>query len=346
MNKIQKLARSIIINELNEIYSVILILINDRENSDVLFLGLMPYISLVINEAANWCENSNNKIDSRTSEFFDLIRYLRTKNKFYTSDKYYTLVEQKERLGEIIGIEKTYFYNKNIKMIKKNNEYEYNDVGTYKINNLYIGNNILYSDYYRPLGENKDGEYLGIHSSGSEIFKFARWVPSAIYEIFLKISDEPIKNIQTSVKKNFKVIDQDFRLDKCFFYGGRIDKTILFNMLCSINYVSNIMDKILSKNSTLLFRIKYLIIYHILKDLKELNVISSYDSKFDNRIFRNSMAHYGLAKSLNIENINENISLFGLVENNLFISFGEMMDVMNENIKKLRILLSSIIEIC
>ncbi len=327
MNTVQNIAKRIIISECKELIDVMVR--TPKDDAALLSLGLIPYIALVINESLKWCGNCKIKIPELSNEEKFVIKRLRAKCKFYTSDAKYSFDEHKKRLKEAIMIEKNYYRNQSwlAKQLYKCGIIK--DVGAYLLNGRYIGNTILYSDYFESFKDKQKSVY----ESKQEIYNFSVSLGRILQSIIITLDGKryECKNDYMNLSKehNYK----DYFLDNCFFYSGDLDKMMLFNILCSINFITDYLDRILADNSSLLFRIKYLTLYHALESLEELISLKIDDNAFLKRDFRNSMAHYGLFKALKENNIIENVKMFGLIESNFNISFQDMIKLMNHKLK-------------
>lgn len=315
MNKIQNIAKTIIVNECKELIDVMRMC--SKDDAAVLSLGLIPYIALVINESLKWCKNCNIKIPELSDKENYVIKRLRVKCKFYLGDTEYSFDEQKKRLEEAVMIEKYYYKNQSwlAKQLYKSGIIK--DVGTYMSNGRHIGNTILYSDYFESFRD----KHKSVYESGQEIYNFSVSLGKILQSIIVVLDGGKryeCKNEQLHLKAHKH---KDYFLDNCFFYSGNIDKLMSFNILCSINFIMNFLANILIDDSSLLFRIKYLTLYHATENLKQLNVSEIDDNVFLKRNFRNAMAHYGLFKALEENKIIKDVKMFGIIESNFNMSF-------------------------
>lgn len=326
MNIIQNIAKTIIVAECKELIDTISMV--PKDDLAVLSLGLIPYISLVINESLKWCNKCNIRILKLSDEENYVIKRLRVKCKFHTGDTEYSFDEQKKRLEEAIMIEKYYYENQSwlAKQLYKSGIIK--DVGTYMSNERYIGNTILYSDYFEPFRDTQKS----IYESGQKIFDFSVNIGKIIQSIIVTLDGKPYKCKNEHVY--FKAHTyKDYFLNNCFFYSGNIDKLMLFNILCSINFIMNYLTNILDENSSLLFRIKYLTLYHATENLKQLKFFEINDNVLLKRNFRNVMAHYGIFKALEESNVIKDVMMFGLIESNFNMSFQEIVHLIDEELR-------------
>ncbi|MCB2301044.1 hypothetical protein [Clostridium tagluense] len=338
MNRVQNVAKTIIIDECKELINTINII--PKDSVAIVSLGLTPYIALVVNESLEWCEKCKIAIPKLSDKENHVIKRLRVKCKFYTGDNNYSLIEQKKRLEEAVIIEKHYFENQSW-LAKRLYKYgKVKDVGTYLWNGRYIGNTILYSDYFEPFRD----KLKSVYGSGNEIYNFSKTVGSVLQSIIVKLDGNryECKNEHMHIKEHN---EKDYFLNKCFFYSGNIDKLILFNILCSINFIMDYLSYILTNDSTLLFRIKYLALYHATEDLKQLNFAKIDDNVFFKRDFRNVMAHYGLFRALQENKIIEQVKMFGLIESNFDISFQDMVYLMDDKLRMIKYNLEKFFEL-
>ncbi|MBU3171141.1 hypothetical protein [Clostridium estertheticum] len=326
MNAVQNVAKTIIIDECKELIHVINII--PKNSAAMLSLGLIPYIALVVNESLKWCENCKVVIPKLSDEQNYIIKRLRVKCKFYTGDNKYSLIEQRKRLEEVVMIEKHYFENQSW-LAKQLYKYGIiKDAGTYLWDGIYIGNTILYSDYFEPFRNIQKN----IYESSHEIYNFSVTIGKTLQSIIAILDGNlyECKNEHIHLKEPKS---KDYFLNNCFFYSGDIDKMMLFNILCSINFIINYLSNLLTNASTLLFRIKYLTLYHVTEDLKQLDFTEIADNVLFKRDFRNVMAHYGLFKVLSKNKIIDSAKMFGLIESNFDMSFQDMVDLMDDNLR-------------
>ncbi len=306
------LEKNIIIDECKELIDLSIFL-NAIDDGSIIAMGLIPYIGFVIKEAKKWIGSSNSFIMSGKYNYY--ITQLRLKNKYYTSDTKCNFDNQKKSLTEAINIEKDYY------------SAELNNVGVYLINEEYIGNTILYSDYLRIFRDTKKGLY----ESSEDILDLSIKMGGALCEIINLLEGKKYEFATSNIPLS-EIKSEDMILDTCFFYKGDINKQVCFNILCSIDFILYVLTKICSVESTLLFRAKYLSIYHAVQDLKELKIFPNIESSLINKKFRNDMAHYGLFKYYD-NTIYANLPFYGIVEERFGKSFYEMIPVLNNTME-------------
>ena len=88
--------------------------------------------------------------------------------------------------------------------------------------------------------------------------------------------------------------------------------------MCSINYITEFIDKYFIEEIPQKFKYAYLQYYYICDFLKELNIANRtnyyIDNGLKNRSLRNCFAHYGLGQYLKETEVNEKDILKGLTE--------------------------------
>jgi hypothetical protein len=130
----KKLLTQDCIDLLNAIFSV------SREDMPFFLLAATPYICLVTNEAYEWCIKAKININPFKSK--TILENIRAKAKLLSNDKIVSFEEQRTAFKNIIKIEHNYYKN-----LANSNcpDLLIDNVGTYTLDNICIGNTIQYS---------------------------------------------------------------------------------------------------------------------------------------------------------------------------------------------------------
>ena len=259
-----------------------------------------PYIGIFADGAEQWCK----KI------VWDAPRFNNEEKEYYVNlRRAHKLFEMPYEQYEAVLMEKfcesdKYYYNKRSLLEKVIGYY---NVGVDYCNGIVCGNTILCAMYmpFDILGDEKIG--LRIRDLSTFAGKLAAY--------FWNTDLVPF----TYDDKNNIVKYRDYH-----FYRKSPMKLknnlgfVLFCVLCSINYVTEFIDKYFVEEIPQKFKYAYLQYYYICDFLDELNNANNtnyyIDKTLKNRSLRNCLAHYGLGQFLKETEVNENDILKGLTE--------------------------------
>ena len=290
-----------------------------------MFGGLL-YFAMVISGSVDWC----NKAGIAVTCFADkeIIDKLRAKVKLYSSDDVIPLVDQKQLMNRIISVEKQYWLDLQAQSGKKCPKFLIPDLGTYIIDNYYIGTTLEYAYEYSPLNPQGKPILVALFGKSKEeslAYMFAMQVGQTMQELYTAITGSSYI-LKNNSNGNIIITDRDFRMDNRRFFKKE-NAVFAFNLYCRVNYLLELFSKICKQNSMLTFRMMYVTFYHLKYDLENLGLnFVHYDMPYRNKVFRNVMAHYSLYGKINDNEIIENVTGFGMFEK----YFGESFDVVNQ----------------
>lgn len=284
-----------------------------KKDGPVFALAAAPYICLVTNEAYEWCKRA--KINISPFESKTILENIRAKAKLFSNDKIVSFEEQRTAFRKIIRTEHTYY-----KDLAKPYcpHFLIDDVGTYTINKIYIGNTIQYAYDFQLFSKPN----TPIYESGNEIMSFSTEIGSKLQEIVTKLTGEAYKlqynsgTIQLHTDKNF-----NFR--RKFV---QVDNILIFSLICRINYLMSFFKQNCPQNSMLYLRLIYITFYSLKNELDNLKI--DYGRIFDgyhDRTFRNCMAHYSLFQKINSNEIMLSAIGYGLIEKYFHIEYSELV---------------------
>lgn len=309
---------TIIKRELEDILKLNMSIIKSS-SSEILMLGLINYTSFINLEVMNYISNNFNTDLRQFLKFKNIIINIRARLKEEN-------ISFKERSIKIAQFNKeTYEEFKKTNIISDILNISVENLGIYYKDKKIIGNTFLYDKNYKYL--KTDGSY-----GKEKIIDYGNEQGQLVAE-FSKIF-----KVSTGEKIDTKKIDivcKDFDVFslKTKIFNDNIDRTIclkILDMISNINYYFMIIANILENNSTLRYRIAYIIWYTAYNDLsKIIDVNSSFDKPLEekkfsdilnnqkiylNQDFRNCMFHYDIKHVITKEYYDENKLFLGLVE--------------------------------
>ena len=340
---------NLILNDANTI-KIVYENIQNEDFASVFFMGIIPYISIWIDSTSEFFKQMN--IEIYTTEDKELVKEIRSKIKMY-NEKIKKNVEKSNLIYE--------FHNS---LFKSTSKYKfirilnlYDDFGTYLSNNKYIGNTYLYNWYY---GCSRKKEIGNMDIIREKSYKIGEILGSTL-QILGEFFDKDSKKILLDNKLEISYKDYNLSNRSSKIFNNTYDKDItliLFNILCSINFVLYFLNNILPKDNFLYFRIKYNCYYYSMYSLNKIidyNKINKYDSytleskinklKIEDRIvrnrFRNCMSHYQVTNyDLEEDEILLDVPFYGLIEK----YFGKDFNSLNREIYEKLTELSNILE--
>jgi hypothetical protein len=317
-------------------------------------MAIIPYTSIWIESTSSFLKQIG--LDIYTSkEDEKLVKEIRSKIKMY-NEKIKKNVEKSNLIYK--------FHNDLFKSIAKYNFIRklnlYYDFGTYLIDNKYIGNTYLYHWYYGCSKKKEIDSMEIIEDKSYRISNILGNTLSLVQELTNK------NEIGFLLNDELEISYKDYNLGKknSKIFNGEYDKDatlILFNILCSINFVLYFLNKLLPKDNLLYFRIKYNCYYYSMYSLDkiiEYNKINKYDIctletkinklKREDEIignkFRNCMAHYNITEDdLKEDEIILGVPFYGLVEKCLRQDFNTLNGELSEKLIHLSDVLEDLI---
>lgn len=241
----------------------------------------------------------------------------------------------------------------------------YNDFGTTSISNKFIGNTLLDSYYMKEFVDIKKIDADETKKS-TELFGFSmgRLLISTFKKFSLK-ENECILNPTV-----MQIVTKDFSLkqDNNALFNSKNSKyisLILFNILCSINFVLYFLNKFFSKDNEFYFRVKFNCYNSSVISLKKLinyseqnpaekTIIRNYISDIERleslkqsikgSEFRNCMAHYKISEaSIEKENILKDVPFYGLIEKYTNKDYYQLNDLIEQNLTDMSALLENLV---
>lgn len=289
------------------------------ESSTVIMLGMINYVTLINLEIINYISNNFNV------NLNPFLKYKEKANNIRAMLKEDS-ISFKDRS---IKIEKT---NKDIfeefkKYSKVNNLFDFlvDNLGVYYKDEKIIGNTFLYNKSFKCFKDNDVYEK-------NILTEYAKNQIQLIND-FSKIFKVSITNSINAKKINIVSKDYNVLKPKTEIFKDNINRNIclkILDMISNINYYLFIISNILGIDSTLRYRIAYMIWYSTYNDLKSMindnylfenkleekefiNILNS-QKKFLSKDFRNCMLHYDFKRVINEVYYDKNKHFFGLIE--------------------------------
>ncbi|WP_091236872.1 hypothetical protein [Anaerobium acetethylicum] len=115
----------------------------------------------------------------------------------------------------------------------------------------------------------------------------------------------------------------------------------LFSVLCSINYVLYLVDKIIKEEMPTKIRIAYLEYYYLTKIISEINqIFGTYfmlSKEWVSAPVRNCMAHYGLGQLITESELDNTDLMFGITKKYFGLDYYEMKEKLYSELKALSV---------
>ena len=322
---IKEIAKKLLIRDCIELSNAIFYI--SEKDRPVFMLASTPYICLVANEAYEWCRKA--KISLTTFESKEHLENIRAKAKLFGNDTIVSFNEQRLMIESIIRTEHAY-YKKLAKPYCP--DFLIDDVGTYMLNNTYIGNTIQYAyDFHLFSKPNKS-----IYDSGYEIKSFSSEIGSILQEIITILSGTSYR-IPQGVNISQLHINRDFNFKRKF---KQIDNILIFSLACRINFLLHCFKKNCPQDSMLYLRLIYITFYSSRNELQNLKIDCDhiFDGYFD-RVFRNCMAHYSLYQKVADNEIKPTTTGYGVIEKFFDVDYIELVNTIES---KLTLILSAL----
>jgi hypothetical protein len=321
----------------------------NQEAASVLLMGLLPFLALEIDGSLNLLKTMGIELNDLpiSMDYQDTLKKVRIKSKLYRE-------KTKKNIGSIkkirIGQNEVFSNALKFKFFKKMNWFY--DLGTYKYKDIYIGNTYLYIWHFD--GIDNVMESININEQqGETIQNFAEAMGQLIGIVEASSTQIPYYE-NHSLKGVIPGVNlKDFNISKIntAIFKNEIDKDcvlLLFNLLCSVNFVEFYLKNIFNNENSLYFRIKYLIYYFVVSSLESLARYSEQNmdiqtglDKFEDEIkktasfknldFCNCMRHYGITElTLPEKYINLNEPLLGLIQAHFKLDSLEFINQLDE----------------
>lgn len=322
-----------------------------EDERDIFFMNIMPYASMCIDSATELFINTF-EIKFISEEEWNLAKRIRTKLKMYNKK----IKRNVEVLDSIYSFQDEYFEDLCKFQFIKDSKMYYN-FGTYLLENKYIGNNFLFHWYFG---------YEDKKNKNKKVDEFETMKASSINigKILGKLIDAIGKYEEGEIDLydiNLRVIYNDYNLskDKYKLFSDNYYESItiiIFNILCSINFILYFLGKIIRNSNQFYFRAKYLCYYYsilnlsvienytkinykkrnslddLYKSIKDLNL----NSELINTPFRNCMAHYIIKEEYIKENeLKLDVPLYGLVEKYFGKDYVSLNNEIHDNLVRL-----------
>ncbi len=329
MNNTEKIKDELVVqnnilikNELIDAYKIYINFKNNKDSSPILMLGWMNYLTLLNLGIIDYLEKNYDADFRKNLKFKKIIKSIRARTKKDELD-FNSRYEKIKQLNENS-------YDDFLKMSKITSRYSpfaflIDNLGVYYFNNKIIGNTFLYNELYKPLisKQNKEEYLFNYGKEQGEIF-------SILSKIYAIDANEKFDTL------NFKIDSTDFNVLKqtSEIFNEKIDRNIclrFLDVICKINYFFNVIAIILNTNSSLRYRIAYIIWETVYNDLSKMMSTSLFKDEnltnilneqlvFQNKNFRNCMFHYDIKDSLKKNSYCKDEIFCGLIQQEYNIS--------------------------
>jgi len=297
----------------------------------ILSLAFLPLYSLFVEEIENTIGQKGTLFKIQNESPFK-ISNVRSKLKLFGSDRLGKSRKITSKLDEVQGE----IYRSKLRFdFTKNLNIHYN-LGIFFNEEGRVLGNTQYFYYMFQEQETSDREY-----EIEEIKAFSQALGTVISSVDSGLKDV-LPNDKVIIKeKNYSIRYKDFNTDRvqfCKFGNNPLRKEIsliLLHVLSNINFVRFVLDEVLTRDNTYLFRVKYISFYYtcksiqkILEFLKRKGMDDSIFIELEELVkgsqylldseFRNCMMHYSFKNKekylIDDSRLDINILLYGLVE--------------------------------
>ena len=344
-NKLFDISKNLLMQDIDTIYTIITQ--PDSESRSIFFMGVFSYFTACIAGAVDFLEERQISCNDLSihNEFAPVLEKVRAKLKLY-----------RERTGKNMSTIDSIRDNQNEKFaaqlrfpILKKFGINY-DLGTYILDNQYIGNTFLYKWFFDEVGEIKlENPYFEYSKALGQAVRFIKEIWYINYPVCGNF------NFETIATKDFNVTRRPSKL-----FGNNSDKgqcLFLFNIMCQVNFAMYYLKQVLDNENSLSIRIKYLIYYfscsslQSLKNYCEQNKTKIYALNYLdtenirnllNEEFCNCMRHYEIRdNNLNGISIDPNKEFDAMIsfyyacsKANFIYKLNSSLEIISENIKK------------
>ena len=299
LNKLQKAGFELIQSDARFIYTFVDIFETEKNIDSNYMLMCLPYIGVFADGAEQWCKKVGLDAPRFNDEEKEFYVKLRQAHKLYEL----TYKDYEKLLLEKFHESNEYFYN-NRSLLEK--VIGYYNVGADYCNGVVCGNTILCA-MYNPFNSFQEEVGPKIQDLSVITGKLVGYICDMELAPF-KYDD--INNVVTYKDYHFyKNCPIKLKSDLGF---------VLFSVLCSINYITEFIEKYIIEEIPQKFKLAYLQYYYLCDFIDGMNRENhtnfTIDKKLKNRDLRNCFAHYGLGQYMRESEIDNNDLLKGLTK--------------------------------
>jgi hypothetical protein len=325
------------------LYKHLMVHLPTKQSAAILLPSLVPYFSLFAVESCNYLQRSYPAFtDTLSEEMYPIISSSRMRVKFFDDTKK-EVEGTLEILDWIKGLHQEWHIRRHKGLLAPIKRLLQDDLGLYFYNGHMVGSthtaimNIGYSKADLPNRSDAMSDRLG-HLSLSLGAALSSYIAGVISFLETKTQD------RVADYYNYRITDRELkykdekseRLLKHIFNGagtGPINLVLLL-FLTHVNFLLYIFDKLIIEQQYTMFKLKYIVLYHLGSSLEKLraynqsshvltersnNYLDSIisDAQFidltSQRRFRNTLVHYGIPPDLD-NHLSLDTTLFGLTE--------------------------------
>lgn len=322
-----EISKNLILNDCQTLEKIIEYL-KGKEYDSIFCMGVMPYFAMCSEGILKFFEGKSD-YDSINVNYGKLIKNIRSKIKMY-NDK----VGRNINKAEIIHKDSNNYFAGLCKFEFVKYLGLYDDFGVYITSNKYIGNTFLYSWYFENSLNIDDEDFR--NKTLFDIGNIVGITTKITLNKFLELNQVSILN------QKIVVYNKDYLLsrNRIGIFNDKYNKystIILFNILCSINFVLYLIGKILPKDNQFYFRIKFHCYYSSISSLLKLinyteqnNIIKTGVEFYSEEIkklaqtknslgekskLRNCLSHYRISQEyIEKDKISIDVPFYGLIE--------------------------------
>jgi hypothetical protein len=335
-----------------------------QQSSGILIFGLLPYLSLFTVESSNYIQSClPNYAEEISREYERVIRNSRMRIKFFddTNNRVDGIFELIDWISQFY---EDWFINSHTSSIKRDLQpdfgiyaYDGHIIGSTHMSFLFTG---LGKEDISPNGE-ETGEIMGkiLHSVAQEMGAYLGRLNTYPEFIFTEANNF-VYTIEDD-KLDYKDVKSTELLASIFNSNqtATINSSLLF-FLSTINFFRYIINRLLVKNPNILFKLKFIMLYHLSSSLKKLQdycypkqllteqskeylmmILKNKElKKITRQDLRNILVHYKLEKVPNTL-LDSDFGLKNLVE---YFFDGQRFEEIDQKINEQIIRISDILE--
>lgn len=324
-------AYRIIKSDIDTIYNLFLN-ISSSANSSILLLGIMPFLAIVIRGFEDFTGDKilDNKTDVYIYDIRNSIKILTDKYRKVQSVTKKSDAQQDEEFRAKLRL--GFLQKINI----------HNNLGIYLTLDGHIISNTQWINYSLGLSD------IPENSRPAKSFELGNLLGKAICQIeqmFSKVL--PMEFPSINPFPDIGYIDINTNRNNRFFLGTwtKEESLVFLHLLSIVNFEKYFIESLLPKDNTFVFRIKYIVLHHVIHGIENMYRHLNPDGKLDRRIsdemtdifsdktsifpsaFRGCMMHYGLMYKgesvINQDLYDPNKEFFGLIESCFGMSFDD-----------------------
>ena len=257
-DKLFDISKNLLMQDIDTIYTIITQ--PDSESRSIFFMGAFPYFTAFIAGAVDFLEEHQINCSSLSirNEFAPVLAKVRAKLKLY-----------RERTGKNISTIDSIRDNQNEEFaaqlrfpILQKFGINY-DLGTYILDNRYVGNAFLYKWFFDEVGEIQlKNPYFEYSKALGQAIRFIKDIWHINYLVCGNFDFETIATKDFNVtRRHSKLFGNNSNKGQCLF---------LFNIMCQVNFAMYYLKKVLDDENSLSIRIKYLTYYFSCSSLRSL----------------------------------------------------------------------------